>query len=48
VDVFHEKNEGLIIAEVELSSEEEIFEKPEWIGTEVTGIPEYYNCNLIK
>ncbi len=48
VDVFHEKNEGLIIAEIELTSENEEFEKPEWLGEEVTGRPEYYNSSLIK
>ena len=48
VDVFHDKNEGLIIAEIELSSEGEQFEKPDWLGEEVTGKPEYYNANLIK
>ncbi|TAL75701.1 MAG: CYTH domain-containing protein [Bacteroidetes bacterium] len=48
VDVFHEKNEGLVIAEIELSSEEEHFEKPAWLGDEVTGKSEYYNANLIK
>ncbi len=48
VDVFHDKNEGLVIAEIELSEEEEHFEKPEWLGEEVTGKPEYYNANLIK
>lgn len=48
VDVFHDKNEGLIIAEIELSSEDEEFEKPDWLGEEVTGKPEYYNANLIK
>jgi adenylate cyclase len=48
VDVFHDKNEGLIIAEIELSSESEQFEKPEWVGEEVTGRPEFYNANLIK
>jgi adenylate cyclase len=48
VDVFHDKNEGLIIAEIELSSENEKFEIPEWLGEEVTGRPEYYNANLIK
>jgi adenylate cyclase len=48
VDVFHDKNEGLIIAEIELSTESEIFEKPEWLGEEVTGNPAYYNANLIK
>ena len=48
VDVFHDKNEGLIIAEIELTEEDEHFEKPDWLGEEVTGIPEYYNANLIK
>jgi adenylate cyclase len=48
VDVFHEKNEGLIIAEIELNSEDESFEKPDWLGEEVTGLPQYYNANLIK
>jgi CYTH domain-containing protein len=48
VDVFHDKNEGLIIAEIELSSEDEKFEKPGWLGEEVTGIREYYNAYLIK
>ncbi len=48
VDVFHDKNEGLIIAELELLSETEQFEKPEWLGEEVTGKPEYYNANLHK
>lgn len=48
VDVFHDKNEGLIIAEVELKSEDEEFIKPEWLGAEVTGDPRYFNSNLIK
>jgi adenylate cyclase len=48
VDVFHDKNEGLIIAEIELGSESEEFEKPEWLGREVTGDPAYYNANLLK
>jgi len=48
VDVFHDRNEGLVIAEIELSSENEEFEKPEWLGKEVTEKPEYYNVNLIK
>jgi adenylate cyclase len=47
VDEFHDKNEGLIIAEIELSDENEEFEKPYWLGTEVTGKPEYQNSNLI-
>jgi adenylate cyclase len=48
VDVFHDKNEGLIIAEIELSFENEQFNRPDWLGVEVTGNPEYYNSNLIK
>ena len=48
VDVFHDKNEGLIIAEIELSSADEQFDTPDWLGEEVTGNPEYYNSNLIK
>jgi adenylate cyclase len=47
VDVFHGKNEGLIVAEIELSSESEEFERPEWLGEEVTGNPAYYNSNLV-
>jgi adenylate cyclase len=48
VDVFHDKNEGLVIAEIELESESETFEKPHWLGVEVTGNPRYYNANLIR
>ena len=47
VDIFHGRNEGLIIAELELTSEDEVFEKPDWLGEEVTGKPEFYNSNLI-
>jgi adenylate cyclase len=48
IDVFHEKNEGLIIAEIELNSDDESFDKPDWLGDEVTGMSRYYNANLIK
>jgi len=48
VDIFHEKNEGLIVAEIELISEDEQFVKPDWLGEEVTGNPNYYNANLKK
>ena len=48
VDVFHDKNEGLVIAEIELASEEEDYIKPDWLGEEVTGNPAYYNANLKK
>ncbi|WP_313791204.1 CYTH domain-containing protein [Lacinutrix neustonica] len=43
VDEFFEDNKGLIIAEVELTSEKETFSKPDWLGREVTGEPKYYN-----
>lgn len=48
VDVFSGENDGLIIAEVELSSENEFFEKPHWLGMEVTGDKRYYNSYLSK
>ena len=48
VDVFQGKNKGLIIAEIELSSEDESFELPAWVGEEVTGDPRYYNAMLSK
>jgi CYTH domain-containing protein len=48
IDVFHEKNEGLVVAEIELAYDDEYFDKPEWLGEEVTGNPRYYNANLIK
>jgi len=47
VDLFHGRHEGLIIAELELTDEEEVFDRPDWLGEEVTGRPEYYNSNLI-
>lgn len=46
VDEFEGENAGLIIAEVELQSEDEEFEHPEWLGREVTGIKRYYNSHL--
>ena len=46
VDEFHGDNEGLLIAEIELNSEDESFMKPEWVGEEVTGRNQYYNSNL--
>lgn len=48
VDEFHGENEGLIVAEVELSREDETFIKPEWLGKEVTGDSRYYNSSLVK
>ena len=46
VDEFYGENEGLVIAEVELSSEDEPYEKPDFIGKEVTGDKRYYNSHL--
>lgn len=46
VDEFHDLNAGLVIAEIELASEGEYFEKPEWLGEEVSGNPLYYNAAL--
>ena len=48
VDEFYGENEGLIVAEIELSSEDDIFEKPVWLGEEVTGDSTYYNSMLAK
>lgn len=48
VDEFHGENEGLILAELELDSEEEQYEKPSWLGKEVTGDERYYNVVLMK
>lgn len=48
VDEFYGENEGLVIAEIELKSGDEPFEKPEWLGKEVTGDACYYNASLIK
>lgn len=48
IDVFEGDNEGLIVAEIELESEEETFEKPDWVAQEVTEEEKYYNANLTK
>ncbi len=48
VDEFFGENQGLICAEVELESEAQSYDKPEWIGAEVTGDPKYFNSNLIQ
>jgi adenylate cyclase len=46
VDEFHGENEGLLLAEIELASPEDDFERPEWLGEEVTGDKRYYNSWL--
>ena len=48
VDVFHGENKGLCMAEIELGSAAQIFEKPGWLGQEVTGDDRYYNSQLVK
>ena len=48
VDDFMGENAGLVVAEIELESEGEPFQKPDWLGSEVTGDAKYYNANLAK
>ncbi|WP_117885114.1 CYTH domain-containing protein [Aureibaculum luteum] len=48
VDEFYAENKGLVVAEIELSSEKETFTKPKWLGNEVTGITKYYNAALVN
>jgi CYTH domain-containing protein len=48
VDEFLGENKGLIVAEVELNHEDEKFERPNWLGDEVTGQRKYYNSQLSK
>ena len=48
VDVFFGDNQGLVVAEVELQSENQVFEKPDWVTEEVTHDPRYFNANLIS
>jgi adenylate cyclase len=48
VDEFLGENAGLAVAEIELAREDEAFDKPDWIGEEVTGDARYYNSSLIR
>lgn len=48
VDEFYGENEGLVMAEIELDNENESFEKPDWLGKEVTGDLRYYNAMLAR
>ncbi len=48
VDEFYGENDGLVMAEIELSDENEVFVKPDWLGEEVTGDVRYYNSMLMK
>lgn len=48
VDVFHGANAGLVVAEIELASEDEAFTRPDWLGEEVSHDPRYLNMNLVQ
>jgi adenylate cyclase len=48
VDEFLGANQGLVVAEIELESEDQQFDKPDWIGADVTSDPRYYNSNLVR
>lgn len=48
VDEFLGENVGLVVAEIELESESQSFERPDWLDREVTGDPRYYNASLMK
>jgi adenylate cyclase len=48
VDEFYGENDGLVVAEIELPSEDTVFEKPAWLGKEVTGDVRYFNSMLMK
>lgn len=48
IDVFHGENDGLVVAEIELTSEDEAFDRPSWAVQEVSSDPRYFNSNLLK
>ncbi len=48
VDEFHGDNDGLVVAEIELASEDETINHPGWVGKEVTDDPKYFNSSLIS
>jgi adenylate cyclase len=48
IDVFHGDNEGLVVAEIELASEDEKFQAPAWAVREVSSDSRYFNSNLLK
>lgn len=47
VDEFHGDNEGLVVAEIELTAASDSFERPSWLGAEVSHDPKYFNANLV-
>ena len=48
IDEFSGANRGLVVAEIELEREDQPFDKPAWLGQEVTDDPRYYNANLVQ
>ena len=48
IDEFHDDNEGLVVAEVELSEPGQALDRPAWIGEDVSDDPRYFNANLIS
>ncbi len=48
IDEFKGENVGLLIAEVELQTEDQTIELPDWVGEDVSGIPKYYNASLVR
>lgn len=46
IDVFERENKGLVVAEIELASEDEAFDRPSWLGKEVSEDPRFYNINI--
>jgi len=48
IDLFEGDNAGLVVAEIELADEHEPFERPTWLGEEVSADPRYYNVSLVK
>jgi CYTH domain-containing protein len=48
IDEFHGANDGLVVAEIELDTEDQEFSRPGWVDREVTNDPKYFNSNLIE
>lgn len=48
IDVFEGENQGLVVAEIELNTVDDRFEKPDWVGKDVSHDPRYYNVYLVK
>jgi CYTH domain-containing protein len=48
IDEFHDENEGLVLAELELPDATTPFDRPEWVGEEVSADPRYFNANLVR